>query len=52
MKAVAITESEVFLNIAKAILFPMNLHVNTLQPENCSLKKPAGSFQMLKTAEF
>lgn len=52
MKAVAMTESQVFLNIAKVILFPMNLHVNTLQPKNCSVKKPAGSFQMLKIAEF
>lgn len=52
MKRVVITKSQVFINIAKAILFPVNLCVCTSQPENCSVKKPEGNFQMLKTEEF
>lgn len=51
MKTVAIMESQISLNITKA-LFPMNLCVNSFQPENCSVKKHPGNFQMLKTAEF
>lgn len=44
-------ESQISLNISKA-LFPMTLCVNNFQPENCSVKKLPGNFQMLKTAEF
>lgn len=51
MKTMSIMESQMSLNITKA-LFPMNLCMNNCQPENCSVNKLPGNFQMLKTAEF